>query len=104
MTSKLIRRFWILMKKNKTVSYLFKGYVQGVGFRSFCHYHATKFDVSGHVRNLSNGDVSIIACAPEINLSLFYEKIQKGPPGSNVSDVIIEELHNIPVGKGFKIL
>lgn len=91
------------MKKNKTFSYIFKGYVQGVGFRSFCHYHANKLDISGSVRNLSNGDVEVIASAPEGNLSLFYERIFRGPPGSHVLDIITEEQFDVPVGKGFKI-
>jgi acylphosphatase len=92
------------MIKNKTVKFIFKGFIQGVGFRSFCHYHANKFDISGSVKNLSNGDVEVIASAPDSDLAIFFERIQFGPPGSHVEDIISEELSLTQLGKGFKIL
>lgn len=36
---------------------LFKGRVQGVGFRYFIYQKALKYHLAGNVRNLSNGDV-----------------------------------------------
>lgn len=92
------------MKKNQYFRYIFKGYVQGVGFRSFCHYHANKLEITGSVRNLSNGDVEVIAYAQENELSAFFERIRFGPPGSHVTEVLTEELSDAPLGKGFKIL
>jgi len=92
------------MKKNKTVKYIFKGFVQGVGFRSFCHYHANKLDISGCVQNLSNGSVEVIASSAQSNLILFFDRIHYGPPGSYVEEVITEELSTSPSGKGFRIL
>lgn len=92
------------MEKNKTVKYNLKGFVQGVGFRSFCHYHAVKFDLSGSVRNLSNGDVELIVQGSPKVVSLFFEKIRFGPSGCLVEDVSIEELTTPLERKGFTIL
>lgn len=92
------------MKKKQYFSYIFKGYVQGVGFRSFCHYHANKLEISGSVKNLANGDVLVIAFAPAFELSAFFERIRFGPPGSHVTEIATEELSEAPPGKGFKIL
>ena len=35
------------------------GRVQGVGFRYFCVMNAQKFNLTGSVRNMSNGNVEI---------------------------------------------
>lgn len=92
------------MKKSKTVKFIFKGFVQGVGFRSFCHYHANKLDISGSVRNMSNGNVEVIAeASPEV-LSIFFNRIQYGPPGCHVEEVDSEELSSDISGKGFQII
>jgi acylphosphatase len=91
------------MKKNKTVKYIFKGFVQGVGFRSFCHYHANKLEISGSVRNLSNGNVEVIAIASPDTLLIFFDRIHFGPPGSHVEEVDSEESSTDISGKGFQI-
>jgi acylphosphatase len=92
------------VKKNKWYKYTFTGFVQGVGFRSFCHYQANKFDISGSVKNLSNGKVEVIAGSSPFNLSLFLERIKFGPPGANVENITTEELGINSEEKGFKIL
>lgn len=92
------------MEKIKAHKFIVKGFVQGVGFRSFCHYHAIKFDLSGSVKNLPNGDVEIFIQGLPLCISLFFDKIKQGPPGSLVEEVVTEE--NItPLGrKGFSIV
>jgi acylphosphatase len=39
----------------------YRGRVQGVGFRYTVQHMAEGFPVAGHVRNLSNGDVELVA-------------------------------------------
>lgn len=40
---------------------LFQGHVQGVGFRYAAHGLAQRFAVTGHVRNLPDGRVEMVA-------------------------------------------
>lgn len=65
------------------------GLVQGVGFRYFTLYTAKNYDIKGWVRNLSNGDVEIIAQGSEEALGHFLGKIRIGPKFSKVSHVEI---------------
>ena len=92
------------MEKIKTVKFIFKGYVQGVGFRSFCHFYALKFCISGSVQNMINGNVEIIASAQNQLLDLFFQKIKNGPPGSLVEEIQSEDITEPLLWKGFKIL
>lgn len=40
---------------------VFSGRVQGVGFRATCRHHAVKLGLKGFVRNLSDGNVELVA-------------------------------------------
>lgn len=56
------------------------GRVQGVGFRPFVFRLAQQHSISGQVRNLS-GDVEILACGSEANLSRFLDDlVERAPP------------------------
>ncbi len=55
---------------------LFSGRVQGVGFRFTVCRIAEKYSVTGFVRNLSNGDVELVAEGPETDLSGFIYDIR----------------------------
>lgn len=39
---------------------IYRGQVQGVGFRATCHSIAARHDVGGHVRNLAGGGVELV--------------------------------------------
>jgi acylphosphatase len=43
---------------------IYSGRVQGVGFRYTAQGLAQRFGVAGHVRNLPNGDVELVAEGP----------------------------------------
>lgn len=76
------------MEKNfSRVKLLVKGLVQGVGFRYFCYKNAISLDLKGYAKNLSNGDVEIIAEGKKENLKSFMEYIKKGPSISRVDKV-----------------
>ena len=55
---------------------IFKGHVQGVGFRFTAQRLATNLGVCGWVKNLPNGDVEIVAEAEQPAVDVFLEKIR----------------------------
>jgi acylphosphatase len=62
---------------SKTYCIIVSGKVQGVGFRNSVYRIATRHGVAGHVRNLHNGTVEIIACADEeIIIEGFLEMVR----------------------------
>ena len=60
----------------KRVRILFSGRVQRVGFRYTVCGIATPFDISGYVRNRSDGDVELVAEGSERELIGFIEEIR----------------------------
>jgi acylphosphatase len=66
--------------KHFTVS----GRVQGVGFRNWTQKTAQKMNISGWVRNLSDGRVEIKAKGSEMDELKFWQACQKGPLFSKV--------------------
>lgn len=65
------------------------GRVQGVGFRSFISYHARRLGIKGHVRNLPDGSVEIVAEGEKISLEKLIELARKGPPSARVDRIDI---------------
>jgi acylphosphatase len=67
--------------------YLFRGRVQGVGFRFFVRDLAVEAGLNGWVRNLSDGrTVEVVAEGTAEELRRFAERARAGPPGSYVSE------------------
>lgn len=54
----------------------FSGRVQGVGFRFTCHSLARGYQVAGHVRNLADGRVEVVAEGESIELDNFLAAIR----------------------------
>ncbi len=61
------------------------GTVQGVGFRHFTRAEAARLDLTGWVRNLSDGSVELVAEGPRDRLELLLASVRTGPPGSRVA-------------------
>ena len=59
------------------ISVIFRGRVQGVGFRQTTAEIAEGFAVTGTVRNLPDGDVELIAEGSADDLQLFIAAIEK---------------------------
>lgn len=53
------------------VTVLYSGRVQGVGFRVTARYLACGYEVTGMVRNLSNGQVELVAEGTRAELEAF---------------------------------
>lgn len=64
--------------------------VQGVFFRASAAQIARKLNLSGFVRNLSNGDVEVTAEGEEEMLKKMIEWCRQGPPGARVQNIEIE--------------
>ena len=64
----------------------YSGRVQGVGFRYTTKNVAMGFEVTGAVRNLSDGRVELIAEAPKDELESFRLAIRESGLGSFISN------------------
>lgn len=71
----------------KSVRYVVRGRVQGVGFRWFVRKAAGELGLRGSVRNLPDGSVEVIAAGPADALVSLEERLRNGPPAARVSEV-----------------
>jgi len=84
---------------------IIKGLVQGIGFRSFIHYYALKYDISGYVRNCPDGCVEVAGKGEESNLNKFIEHISMGPPGAHITEINISDLADDSLNfEGFRVI
>ncbi len=67
------------------------GLVQGVGFRSYMVYKAQQLDISGWVRNRSDGSVEAMVHGTEAAVAAIIECAQHGPRASQVSGVTVSD-------------
>lgn len=67
-----------------------KGLVQGVGYRYFVSSRARQFGLNGYVKNLSDGNVEIVAEGEQPAVELFMKEITIGPRAAHVSGIQIE--------------
>ncbi len=74
---------------NQSITFIVKGRVQGVGYRAFVRKHAVSLHISGHAKNLANGDVEVIACGAEASLQTLMEKCRKGPVFAKVTELTL---------------
>lgn len=70
--------------------YLVSGKVQGVGFRRFVAKRATENNVTGKVRNLTDGRVEILAQGFEEDINRFEIYVRRGPMSGEVSQVSVQ--------------
>lgn len=68
---------------------LFSGQVQGVGFRYTAHRIAARYNLTGFVRNLPDGDVEMLAQGPEPDINNCLADIQDYFSG-NIRDTKID--------------
>ena len=66
---------------------LVKGRVQGVFFRVSTAQTATELGIKGHVENLMDGNVRIVAEGTTENLEKLIEWCGEGPPRAKVESV-----------------
>ncbi len=71
--------------------FLIRGAVQGVGFRFFTQRIAARHQVTGYVRNLSDGRVEALAEGTRPNVEAFRNDLAAGPRHARVES--IEEIN-----------
>lgn len=80
------------------------GRVQGVGFRFFCQSHASIMNITGFVRNMSNGMVELQIQGSEEVLDKFLSLIKSGNRFIRVDDISIKKIPLLQEEKGFKVV
>lgn len=80
-----------------------RGMVQGVGFRFFVRDQASRFNVTGWVKNLPDGSVEVYAEGDEEMLSAFIERVKEGPRFGRVTNMELERLEPSHAYTGFGI-
>lgn len=82
-----------------------RGRVQGVGFRFFAERAAREFGIRGWVRNLPDGTVETFAEGEADAVAGYLEKLRRGPLGSRVDAVDVNEVPPADIGRhaGFEI-
>ena len=54
----------------------FSGTVQGVGFRYVTHRIAQRYDVTGYVKNLSDGRVECVVEGTQLEINAFLKDVE----------------------------
>ncbi len=89
------------MKKMRAIV---SGRVQGVGFRMYTRAQARQLGVYGYVRNLSNGNVEIVAEGEVEKVDALLEWAKSGSPSALVHNLTIEVLtDNVEKFRDFEI-
>ncbi|MHC4351822.1 MAG: acylphosphatase [Planctomycetota bacterium] len=81
---------------------IFSGTVQGVGFRFTAHRMAGRHQLTGYVRNLSNGTVEMLAQGSAGDIDDCLRDIQQSLIG-HIREVTVEEVPPDPTYADFKI-
>ncbi len=76
----------------RRVLILVKGRVQGVYFRASAAQTATGLGIRGHVENLADGNVRIVAEGTTESLEKLIEWCGEGPPRAKVESVELKWL------------
>ena len=78
-----------------------EGRVQGVGFRGFCMLQAQRRNLTGTVRNLSNGMVEIFIQGDEAKIDEFLAAVEKGDRFIRTDNITIKETKVVENEKRF---
>ncbi len=81
---------------------IYRGRVQGVGFRATTHAIASGFDVLGYVRNLPNGSVELLAEGSPGELHAFLDAIHERL-GGYIDDAELTEVASGEALQSFRI-
>ncbi len=66
---------------------IYKGRVQGVGFRFTAQRYANETGITGYVKNLWGGQVEIVVEGEKEKVKTFLAKIRGGPLSHYIDDV-----------------
>jgi len=71
---------------------LVEGHVQGVGYREFIRRAALRLNVSGWVRNRSDGAVEALIFGPAAAVEALIAEMRKGPRFATINGVSVAAL------------
>ena len=77
-------------------SVLVEGNVQGVGYREFAPRAALRLNVSGWVRNRSDGAVETSICVPSAAVQALIAEMSQGPRFAVVNGMSATDLDETP--------
>lgn len=83
---------------------IFKGRVQGVGFRATTRHHALAMGLAGTVKNLADGAVEVYLQASLEQVEEFVERLQGDGGMGEVEQVVVEPVSLFKKESGFRIL
>ena len=69
-------------KSMKHIKAIASGKVQGVAFRMYAQTQAKQLGLKGYVRNLSNGNVEIVAVGAADKVDAFIDWAKSGSPAA----------------------
>ena len=79
-----------------TIYFVVSGHVQGVFFRALCQGLADQHQITGWVRNLSDGRVEGMATADQSRLEILRDWLRHGPELATVEKLdVLEKPHQI---------
>jgi len=81
---------------------IFKGKVQGVGFRYNVRSLAGTFDIAGYVKNLPDGTVELLAQGTEENVAGLVDAVKRRMAGY-ISDALESPAQDAGRRPGFEI-
>lgn len=67
--------------------FIISGHVQGVWFRASTQEQAKILHITGWAKNLSDGNVEVVACGSEENLNMLHQWLLHGPKNARVNSV-----------------
>lgn len=83
---------------------IFKGNVQGVGFRWTVSRYAEIYRLQGTVKNLENGDVEVYAIGSKEKLEKFIHEIKNKPGIADITSVSVDYRESEKKYSGFQII
>ena len=88
---------------NSAARFIVRGKVQGVWFRASTRDVAVRLGLTGHARNLANGDVEVLAMGDAEAIATLADWLQQGPPLARVDAVLRSDaeavaMHDFEIG------
>jgi acylphosphatase len=92
-----------VVRPERRVRVVVKGWVQGVGFRADCRYEAQRLGLAGWVRNRGDGSVEALFAGPAPAVDEMVRWCEHGPANAEVSGTEVTDAPEEPVGRSFNI-
>lgn len=75
----------------KRVHVIIHGTIQGVYFRDYTKAEALEIGVAGWIKNMPDGTVETVVEGEEEKVEQMLKWLEKGSPGSEVTQIIVKE-------------